>query len=663
MIVAIDGPAGAGKSTVARALAERLGFRYLDTGAMYRALTWLAMQRGLDLGDARRARASSRARSRSRFDDDDRVWIAGTDVTSSIREHAHRPDGSRRRAASGRARGDARAAARARPRGRRRDRGPRHRHGRRARRRGEGLSRRRPRRARAAARWPSGPESAPTRSPPTCRSATRRTPSGCSRPRTRSEIDTTSLEVEDVVDRIEALVRERTAGVNRVDVVWAVGRCVIGGSAALATRAPRRTARERDAAARRRRPRVQPLLAGSTSRRSAARRPRNALLPREGRGAPRAGARRSSSARSGRSPCGAASPTARPCGGCARSCATANVLGVFVEGTRQRSGVPGDGAAGRGDGRAAGGRAGRLRARSTARRRGSSATSRRSRSPGASRCASTACRAAARATARRRARSSASCTGCGSGSRPARGRPAARRGAADAERRAPVTLPGDEDDDRLLEATPPAAAPRHGRDRRLPERRQVDARQPADAARATAVVHETSGVTRDRKELVCEWIGKRFLLVDTGGVDIADQTPLTRSIAAQAREAVGEADLVLFVVDARAGVTPGDEEVAQILRESHKPVLVLANKIDDPTPGAARARAAPARPRRPDPDLRPARHTAPATCSTRSSTSSSGIAPAGTRRSCPTTRSASRSSAARTSASRASSTRCSAASA
>ena len=51
MIVAIDGPAGAGKSTVARALAERLGFRYLDTGAMYRALTWLAMQRGLPLGD------------------------------------------------------------------------------------------------------------------------------------------------------------------------------------------------------------------------------------------------------------------------------------------------------------------------------------------------------------------------------------------------------------------------------------------------------------------------------------------------------------------------------------------------------------------------------------------------------------------------------------
>jgi GTP-binding protein len=97
-----------------------------------------------------------------------------------------------------------------------------------------------------------------------------------------------------------------------------------------------------------------------------------------------------------------------------------------------------------------------------------------------------------------------------------------------------------------------------------------------------AVVHETPGVTRDRKELVCEWNGRRFLLVDTGGVDIADRAPITRSIAAQAREAVAEADLVLFVVDAQAGITPGDEEVAQILRESRKPVLVLANKIDDP---------------------------------------------------------------------------------
>jgi GTP-binding protein len=98
-----------------------------------------------------------------------------------------------------------------------------------------------------------------------------------------------------------------------------------------------------------------------------------------------------------------------------------------------------------------------------------------------------------------------------------------------------------------------------------------------------AVVHEAPGVTRDRKELVCEWAGTRFILVDTGGVDIADPTPITRSIAEHARAAVDEADLVLFVVDARAGVTPGDEEVAQILREAHKTVLLLANKIDDPS--------------------------------------------------------------------------------
>jgi cytidylate kinase len=85
VIVAIDGPAGAGKSTVARALAERLGFRYLDTGAMYRALTWLAMKRGLDLGNAEALARLAREQP-VLFAEDDRVWIAGTDVTSSIRE-------------------------------------------------------------------------------------------------------------------------------------------------------------------------------------------------------------------------------------------------------------------------------------------------------------------------------------------------------------------------------------------------------------------------------------------------------------------------------------------------------------------------------------------------------------------------------------------------
>jgi cytidylate kinase len=84
MIVAIDGPAGAGKSTVARALAARLGFRYLDTGAMYRALTWLALERGvgLDDGDA----LGALAESCSITFDADRVWIDGEDVAEAIRQ-------------------------------------------------------------------------------------------------------------------------------------------------------------------------------------------------------------------------------------------------------------------------------------------------------------------------------------------------------------------------------------------------------------------------------------------------------------------------------------------------------------------------------------------------------------------------------------------------
>jgi len=98
-----------------------------------------------------------------------------------------------------------------------------------------------------------------------------------------------------------------------------------------------------------------------------------------------------------------------------------------------------------------------------------------------------------------------------------------------------------------------------------------------------AVVHETPGVTRDRKELVCEWRGREFVLVDTGGVDVADSSPITRQVVEQARAAIAEADLILFVTDAKAGVTPGDEELAAILRQARKPVLLVANKIDDPS--------------------------------------------------------------------------------
>src|SRR5262249_52867898 len=69
-------------------------------------------------------------------------------------------------------------------------------------------------------------------------------------------------------------------------------------------------------------------------------------------------------------------------------------------------------------------------------------------------------------------------------------------------------------------------------------------------ATRAAVVHATEGTTRDRKELVCEWAGKRFLVIDTGGVDVASRDPIARSIVEQARTAVADADLVLFLVDA-----------------------------------------------------------------------------------------------------------------
>jgi cytidylate kinase len=84
MIVAIDGPAGAGKSTVARKLAERMGFRYLDTGAMYRALTWLAMRESLPLGDPEPLGRLA-VENPVTFDEQGRVFIDGVDVTSAIR--------------------------------------------------------------------------------------------------------------------------------------------------------------------------------------------------------------------------------------------------------------------------------------------------------------------------------------------------------------------------------------------------------------------------------------------------------------------------------------------------------------------------------------------------------------------------------------------------
>jgi GTP-binding protein len=98
-----------------------------------------------------------------------------------------------------------------------------------------------------------------------------------------------------------------------------------------------------------------------------------------------------------------------------------------------------------------------------------------------------------------------------------------------------------------------------------------------------AVVHERPGITRDRKELTTEWNGRRLTLIDTGGVDLRDEDPLAVSIQDQAREAIADAQVALLVVDARAGLRPGDEEIAQILRGGELPVVVAANKVDSPS--------------------------------------------------------------------------------
>ena len=85
-----------------------------------------------------------------------------------------------------------------------------------------------------------------------------------------------------------------------------------------------------------------------------------------------------------------------------------------------------------------------------------------------------------------------------------------------------------------------------------------------------AIVHERPGITRDRKELECEWNGRTFTLIDTGGVDFADQDPLAGSIRDQARAGLADADVALLVVDARAGARPGEHEIADLLRRAHE---------------------------------------------------------------------------------------------
>jgi GTP-binding protein len=102
-----------------------------------------------------------------------------------------------------------------------------------------------------------------------------------------------------------------------------------------------------------------------------------------------------------------------------------------------------------------------------------------------------------------------------------------------------------------------------------------------------AVVHETPGVTRDRKEVEVEWTGRRMLLVDTGGYDTTTDAPFAGHVREQVEHAIAAADLVLFVLDGRAGPLADDHVIADALRRARVPVLLVANKMDDPDARAA----------------------------------------------------------------------------
>ncbi|HEY5490990.1 MAG TPA: ribosome biogenesis GTPase Der [Gemmatimonadaceae bacterium] len=97
-----------------------------------------------------------------------------------------------------------------------------------------------------------------------------------------------------------------------------------------------------------------------------------------------------------------------------------------------------------------------------------------------------------------------------------------------------------------------------------------------------AIVSEEAGTTRDRHFALAEWQGRKFWLVDTGGLTEDSQLPMDIEIRKQVAQAIEEADLMLFVLDAQVGVHPSDARIAELLRQSGKPWVVVANKVDDP---------------------------------------------------------------------------------
>ena len=102
------------------------------------------------------------------------------------------------------------------------------------------------------------------------------------------------------------------------------------------------------------------------------------------------------------------------------------------------------------------------------------------------------------------------------------------------------------------------------------------------ANRRISIVEDTPGVTRDRLYADTEWLDNEFMMVDTGGIEIMNNDKIAVSIRQQAQIAIAEADVILFVCDARAGITHEDAEVARLLRQSKKPIVLAVNKADSP---------------------------------------------------------------------------------
>jgi GTP-binding protein len=100
--------------------------------------------------------------------------------------------------------------------------------------------------------------------------------------------------------------------------------------------------------------------------------------------------------------------------------------------------------------------------------------------------------------------------------------------------------------------------------------------------RKIAIVHDQPGITRDRISAICQRGSQPFTLWDTGGVGGAGESELIAQVHQTAEEAIGQSDLLLFVVDAKQGLSPIDEELARMLRKSRKPIVLVINKIDDP---------------------------------------------------------------------------------